>query len=53
MARPTSREMHLSSTVPASVRGVDRRSLLRGAFGAGALLGVPTLLGACGGDPEA
>ncbi|HSO63927.1 MAG TPA: extracellular solute-binding protein, partial [Ornithinibacter sp.] len=52
MARPTSREILLSGTVPASVRGVDRRSLLRGAFGAGALLGVPTLLGACGGDTE-
>lgn len=39
-----------STTVPASVRGVDRRSLLRGAFGAGALLGVPTLLSSCGDD---
>ena len=39
-----------SSTVPASVRGVDRRSLLRGAVGAGALLGVPTLLSSCGDD---
>ncbi|WP_040883957.1 ABC transporter substrate-binding protein [Janibacter sp. HTCC2649] len=39
-----------SPTVPASVRGVDRRSLLRGAVGAGALLGVPTLLASCSGD---
>ena len=33
MARPTSREAQFSSTLPASVRGVDRRSLLRGAIG--------------------
>ena len=52
MARPAPREAHLPSTVPASVLGVDRRTLLRGAFGAGALLGVPTLLGACGDDPS-
>ncbi|EAP97345.1 putative ABC transporter solute-binding protein [Janibacter sp. HTCC2649] len=32
------------------MRGVDRRSLLRGAVGAGALLGVPTLLASCSGD---
>jgi len=50
MARPTTREQYLASTVPSSVRGVDRRSILRGSFGAAALLGVPTLLGACGGD---
>ena len=52
MARPTSREAQFSNTLPASVRGVNRRSLLRGAVGAGALLGVPALLSACGGDPE-
>ena len=50
MARPTPREEYLASLVPASVRGVDRRTLLRGSFGAAALLGVPTLLGACGDD---
>ena len=47
MARPTSREAQFSNTLPASVRGVNRRSLLRGAVGAGALLGVPALLSAC------
>lgn len=51
MARPTSREAQFSSTLPASVRGVDRRSLLRGAIGAGALFGGASLLGACGSDP--
>lgn len=50
MARPAPRESRLSSTIPASVAGVDRRTLLRGAVGAGALLGVPTLLGACGSE---
>ncbi len=49
MARPANRE-HLASLVPASVRGVDRRTLLRGSVGAAALLGVPTLLTACGED---
>ncbi|GAA4393968.1 hypothetical protein GCM10023153_14490 [Ornithinibacter aureus] len=52
MARPTSREAQFSSTLPASVRGVDRRSLLRGAIGAGALFGGAALLGACGSDTE-
>ena len=51
MARPTSREAQFSNTLPASVRGVDRRSLLRGAIGAGALFGGASLLGACGSDP--
>ena len=50
MARPANRDQHLASVVPNSVRGVDRRSILRGSFGAAALLGVPTLLGACGDD---
>ncbi|MGL4178445.1 MAG: ABC transporter substrate-binding protein [Dermatophilaceae bacterium] len=50
MARPATREEHLASQIPSSVRGVDRRSLLRGAVGAGALLGVPGLLSACGED---
>ena len=49
MARPANRE-HLASLVPSSVRGVDRRTLLRGSVGAAALLGVPTLLTACGED---
>ncbi|WP_392544269.1 ABC transporter substrate-binding protein [Oryzobacter telluris] len=51
MARPAPRQSRPSSTIPASVAGVDRRSLLRGALGAGALLGVPATLAACGGDP--
>ncbi|MGB7817250.1 MAG: extracellular solute-binding protein [Ornithinibacter sp.] len=50
MARPAPRDLSLSGTVPASVSGVNRRNLLRGALGAGALLGAPTLLGACGDD---
>ena len=51
MARPTSREAQISNTIPASVLGVNRRTLLHGALGAGALLGAPTLLGGCGSDP--
>ena len=50
MSRPTTQAEYLASLVPASVRGVARRTLLRGALGAGALLGAPTLLAACGGD---
>ena len=50
MARPTTRDQYLASIVPNSVRGVDRRSLLRGSVGAAALLGVPALLSACGDD---
>ena len=48
MARRASREQRL--TIPGSVSGVNRRTLLRGALGAGALLGAPTLLSACGDD---
>ena len=48
MARPAPRDPSLASTVPASFRRVDRRSLL---LGAGAALGGSTLLAACGGDP--
>ncbi len=44
------RDPFRASTVPNSVRGVDRRSIMRGSVGAAALLGVPTLLSACGGD---
>src|SRR5689334_16941099 len=50
MTRPTSEAEYLASLVPASVRGVSRRTLLRGALGAGTLLAAPTLLSACGGD---
>ena len=49
MARPASRDPFRASTVPNSVRGVDRRSILRGSVSAAALLGVPALLSACGG----
>ena len=50
MSRPTTSDEYLASLVPASVRGVSRRTLLRGALGAGTLLATPTLLSACGGD---
>ena len=50
MAGPAPRAQHLANVVPNSVRGVDRRSILRGSMGAAALLGVPTLLSACGDD---
>ena len=49
MSRPTSEAQYLASLVPASVRGVSRRTLLRGAVGAGTLLAAPSLLAACGG----
>ena len=41
MSRPTTQDEYLASLVPASVRGVDRRTLLRGALGAGTLLAAP------------
>jgi multiple sugar transport system substrate-binding protein len=41
MTRPTSEAEYLASLVPASVRGVSRRTLLRGALGAGTLLAAP------------
>jgi multiple sugar transport system substrate-binding protein len=49
MSRPASEAEYLASLVPASVRGVSRRTLLRGAVGASALLATPSLLAACGG----
>ncbi|GAB3433775.1 ABC transporter substrate-binding protein [Phycicoccus ginsengisoli] len=49
MTRPASEAEYLASLVPPSVRGVDRRTLLRGALGAGTLLAAPSLLAACGG----
>ena len=50
MSRPTTQAEYLASLVPPSVRAqqVSRRSLLRGALGAGALLATPPLLAACG-----
>ncbi len=49
MTRPANEDEYLARRVPASVRAVDRRALLRGAMGAGTLLTVPGLLAACGG----
>ena len=49
MTRPNSESEYLASLVPASVRGVSRRTVLRGALGAGTLLAAPSLLAACGG----
>jgi hypothetical protein len=46
MARPTSREAQFSNTLPASVRGVDRRSLLRGASAQGPCFGGASLCSA-------
>jgi multiple sugar transport system substrate-binding protein len=50
MPRPATQDEYLASLVPASARGVSRRTLLRGALGAGALIATPSLLSACGGD---
>ncbi len=49
MTRPQSEADYLARLVPPSVRGLDRRTLLRGAVGAGALLGTGALA-ACGGS---
>jgi multiple sugar transport system substrate-binding protein len=49
MTRPATEAEYLASLVPPSLRGVDRRTLLRGALGAGTLLAAPSLLAACGG----
>ncbi|EWT02350.1 sugar ABC transporter substrate-binding protein [Intrasporangium oryzae NRRL B-24470] len=43
MTRPQSEAEYLASIVPPSIRGVDRRTLLRGAVGVGALLGTGAL----------
>ncbi len=53
MARPATRSSTSRAPFPPRSRGVDRRSILRGSIGAAALLGVPTLLSACGGDEPA
>ncbi|HET7397146.1 MAG TPA: ABC transporter substrate-binding protein [Intrasporangium sp.] len=47
MTRPMSEAEYLARIVPPSARGVDRRTLLRGALGVGALLGTGGLA-ACG-----
>ncbi len=49
MPRPSTEAEYLASLVPPSARGFSRRTLLRGAVGAGSLLAVPGLLAACGG----
>ena len=51
MARPQSEADYLSRFVPGSVAGTNfsRRSMMRGTLGAGAALGLPALLAACGG----
>ena len=46
MTRPSSEAEYLARMAP-SVRGVDRRTLLRGALGVGALVGAGTLA-SCG-----
>ncbi|MBB2987957.1 ABC transporter substrate-binding protein [Terracoccus luteus] len=50
MSRPENEAQYLASLVPPSVRGVDRRTVLRGALGIGALLGTGTLAACGGGD---
>src|SRR6187551_323432 len=52
MTRPSSEAEYLARMVPPSVRGVDRRTLLRGALGVGAILGAGTLA-SCGNSNEA
>lgn len=47
MSRPRSQAEYLARLVPPSVAGLNRRSLLAGAAGAGALLGTGLLAG-CG-----
>jgi len=49
MSRPRSQAEYLARLVPPSVAGLNRRSLLAGAAGAGALLGTGVLAG-CGSD---
>ncbi|MBW3086070.1 hypothetical protein KEM60_02281 [Austwickia sp. TVS 96-490-7B] len=50
MTRPSSEAEYLGSLIPASLAATptSRRSLLKGAFAAGALLAAPPLLTACG-----
>jgi multiple sugar transport system substrate-binding protein len=50
MARPVTRGPRPSLTIPGSVSGVDRRSILRGALGTGALLAASGALAACSSD---
>jgi multiple sugar transport system substrate-binding protein len=52
MTRPQSESEYLARMVPPSVAalGVSRRSLLKTALGAAAVVGAPSLLAACGGS---
>jgi multiple sugar transport system substrate-binding protein len=50
MTRPESEAEYLARLVPPSVAATSRRSLLRGALGAGVTLGGSALLAACGGS---
>jgi multiple sugar transport system substrate-binding protein len=48
MSRPRSEAEYLARLIPPSASVLGRRSLLRGALGAGAALALPGLLAACG-----
>jgi len=52
MSRPQTEAEYLARLIPPSVAGtqVGRRSLLKGALGAGAALSLPAALAACGGS---
>ncbi|SCL22758.1 carbohydrate ABC transporter substrate-binding protein, CUT1 family [Micromonospora rhizosphaerae] len=52
MSRPRSQAEYLARLVPPSVAGLNRRSLLAGAAGAGALLGTGLLAGCGGSDSD-
>ena len=52
MTRPMNEAEYLARMVPPSVRGVDRRTLLRGALGVGALLGAGGLAACGSGSPS-
>ena len=54
MPRPQTEAEYLARLIPSSaaVTPLGRRTLLKGAFGAGSLIGLSGLLAACGGDGE-
>ena len=53
MPKPKSEAHYLATLTPPSVAaGVGRRGFLKGALGTGAVLSMPALLSACGGDEE-
>lgn len=53
MPKPTSEAHYLATLTPPSVAaGVGRRGFLKGALGTGAVLSMPALLSACGGEDE-